>query len=129
MKKELLELAALVHQDCRSAGADAMPVSLNGNRSVEISYRDRKPENIKEASTKGLGIEILQMPLCQHSTSDLRKSRCRPSSQCVAMTKLLAEDKFRSLPDPKYYEGRAAVDLKTTDPAYGGFTADIVMKS
>ncbi len=27
------------------------------------------------------------------------------------MTKLLAEDPFRTLPDPKYYQGRSAVDL------------------
>ena len=126
MKKELLELAAWSIKTARSAGADACRVSLNGNRSVEISYRDRKPENIKEASTKGLGIEIFANGrYASHSTSDLRKEPLQTFvTNAVAMTKLLAEDKFRSLPDPKYYEGRAAVDLKTTDPAYGGFTAD-----
>jgi PmbA protein len=126
MKKELLDLAAWSIQTARSAGADACRVSLDGNRSVEISYRERKPENIKEASTKSLGIEIFANGrYAVHSTSDLRKDPLKDFiTKAVAMTKLLAEDKFRSLPDPKYYEGRAKTDLKTVDPAYGKLTPE-----
>lgn len=126
MKKELLELAAWSINTAKSAGADACRVSLNGNRSVEISYRERKPENIKEASTKGLGIEVYANGrYAGHSTSDLRKEPLKDFiTKAVAMTKLLAEDKFRSLPDPKYYGGRAKIDLKTVDPAYEKLTPE-----
>ena len=40
----------------------------------------------------------------------------------VAMTRLLAEDPFRTLPDPKYYQGRAAVELGLNDPEYQALT-------
>jgi PmbA protein len=126
MKKELLELAAWSIQTAKSAGADGSRVSLNGDRSVEISYREQKPENIKEASTKGLTIEVFANGrYAAHSTSDLRREALKDFiSKAVTMTKLLAEDKFRSLPDPKYYEGRATVDLRTTDPAYAQLTPE-----
>lgn len=126
MKKELHELAAWSIATAKSAGADACRVALNGSRSVEVSYRDRKPENIKEASTKALAIEIFANGrYAAHSTSDMRKEPLRDFiTNAVAMTKLLAEDKFRSLPDPKYYDGRSKVDLKTMDSAYGKFTPE-----
>ena len=53
------------------------------------------------------------------STSDLRKSALRDFiGRAVSQTKLLAEDPFRSLPDPKYYRGRQNPDLEMVDPEY-----------
>jgi PmbA protein len=40
------------------------------------------------------------------------------------MTKYLTEDKYRYLPEPKYYEGRKDVDLELVDDAYRGVKAD-----
>jgi PmbA protein len=59
------------------------------------------------------------------STSDLRKDALKDFiSKAVATTKLLAEDQFRSLPDPKYYEGRAKLDIATADPDYQKLTPE-----
>ena len=76
---------------------------------MEISYRNRKPENIKEASQRGLGIDVyVDGRYSSQSTSDLRKDALKDFlSNAVTATKLLAEDPYRTLPDPKYYEGRA----------------------
>jgi len=120
------DLVAWVIKATKSAGADNCKVNLDSNRTVEISYRDRQPENIKEASTKALNIEIyVNSRFSQQSTSDLRKAALQDFIvNAVAATKLLAEDPIRTLPDPKYYQGRAEIDLELVDPAYTSFSPE-----
>jgi PmbA protein len=120
MKQELYDLAEKAIRIAKSSGADDCRVSIGGERFVEIGYRDRKPENIKEASTRGLRVEIfVNKRYSSQSTSDLRPESLQTFiGNAVASTKLLAEDPFRTLPDPKYYQGRATVDLKQYDPDY-----------
>jgi len=124
MKQELYDLAAWGIKEAKEAGADSCRVRIGGERTVEIGYRDRKPENIKEASTRNMGIEIFVAGRYSvMSTSDLRKDALREFiGRAVAQTRLLAEDPFRTLPEPKYYEGRQEVDLEQVDPGYGAFT-------
>jgi PmbA protein len=126
MNTQMLELATWSIETAKAAGADACRVGINSNRSVEIGYRQRKPETIKEATTKGLNIEIfVNGRYSVQSTSDLRKEALKAFiAQAIASTKLLAEDPFRTLPDHKYYEGRSTIDLKIADPDYAAFTAD-----
>ncbi len=45
-------------------------------------------------------------------------------TEAVAMTKYFNEDPYRTLPDPKYYEGRESLDLHMFDPAYKSLTSD-----
>ena len=126
MNKEMHDLAAWAIQSAKSAGADASRVEINTERQVEISYRDRKPENITEASSKGLYIQIfVNNRYSSQSTSDLRKEALTDFIRnAVASTKLLAEDPYRSLPDPKYYQGRKDIDLGIFDPVYNKLTAE-----
>jgi PmbA protein len=126
MNKEMQDLAGSSIKTALSAGANACRVGIDGRRFVQISYRQRKAETIKEASTRGLNIELfVNGRYSSQSTSDLRKDALKEFiANAVAMTKLLAEDEFRSLPDPKYYEGRSKADLKTLDPDYDGFTPE-----
>jgi PmbA protein len=126
MSKDLKKLAEWSVKTAKSAGADDCRVGINSERQVEISYRKRKPENIKEASTRGLNIEIFaNSRYSAQSTSDLRKEALKDFiSNAVATTKLLAEDPYRTLPDPKYYKGRAKKDLGLYDPAYEKFTPE-----
>ena len=58
MNKQMRDLATWSIKTAKSAGADDCRVSINNERFVEIRYRKRKPENIKEAASKGLFIEI-----------------------------------------------------------------------
>lgn len=126
MKQELYDLAEWAIKTVKSAGANDSRASVEAERLVEISYRERKPENLKEASTKGLQIEIYaDGRYSSQSTSDLRKESLKTFiGNAVAMTKLLAEDPFRTLPDPKYYQGRAAIDIGLYDPAYQSLTPE-----
>ncbi len=126
MNKDMLNLAQWCVQVAKSVGADDCRVSIDSERFIEISYRERKPENIKEASTRGLNIEIfVNGRYSSQSTSDLRHDALNNFiANAVAMTKLLAEDPYRSLPDPKYYQGRANVDLGLVDADYEKFTPE-----
>jgi PmbA protein len=126
MKQELYDLAEWASKTAKSAGANDCRASVEAERLVEISYRERKPENLKEASTKGLQIEIYaDGRYSSQSTSDLRKEPLKTFiGDAVAMTRLLAEDPFRTLPDPKYYQGRAAIDIGLYDPAYQSLTPE-----
>jgi PmbA protein len=127
MKQDMYDLAAWAIQTAKAAGADACRIGIDSDRTVEISYRERKPENIKEASTKGLGLEIFgNGRYSSMSTSDLRKDALKDFiGRAVASTKLLAEDPSRTLPDPRYYGGRQMLDLGLVDPSYKGLTPDM----
>jgi len=126
MKKDLYDLAAWGLQSGKAAGADACRIGIDAERTVEISYRERRPENIKEASTKALSLQVFAGGrYSSMSTSDLRRDALGEFIKgAVAQTKLLAEDLFRTLPDPKYYQGRQTLDLETADPSYADWTPE-----
>jgi PmbA protein len=126
MNKEMQDLTAWAIKTAKSAGANDCKVSINSQRDVQISYRQRKPETIKEATTKQLYIQIfVNGRYSQQTTSDLRKDALKEFiGNAITATKLLAEDPFRTLPDPKYYEGRKEMDLGTVDPTYKQFTPE-----
>jgi PmbA protein len=126
MNKEMYDLVAWSIKTAKSAGADNCRVGMNSRRFVDISYRERKPETIKEASTRSFGIEIfVNGRYSSQSTSDLRKSALKDFiSNAIATTKLLEEDPYRTLPDPKYYKGRAKLDLGQLDPDYKKFSPE-----
>ncbi|MFB0566644.1 MAG: TldD/PmbA family protein [Candidatus Aminicenantaceae bacterium] len=126
MKKEMYDLAAWSIKTAKSAGADECRVGISSDRFVNISYRERKPENIKEASRRGLGIEVfVNGRYSAQSTSDLRKNALKDFiSNAISTTKLLAKDPYRTLPDPKYYKGRAELDLEILDPDYKKFSPE-----
>lgn len=120
MNKDMRDLAAVAIKTAKAAGADACSAEITCDRTVEISYRERRPETIKEASTRDLLVRLyVNGRYSAQGTSDLRADALRSFiANAVAMTKLLAEDPLRTLPDPKYYAGRAAVDLAQVDPDY-----------
>ena len=126
MNKEMYDLVAWSIKTAKSAGADESRVGMNSRRFVNISYRERKPETIKEASTRSFGIEIfVNGRYSSQSTSDLRQGALKDFiSNAIATTKLLEEDPYRTLPDPKYYKGRAKRDLGQLDPDYKKFSPE-----
>ena len=126
MKKEMYNLAEWTVKATKAAGADECRVRIDSERFVEISYRKKKPENIKEASKKGLAIEVfVNKRYSFQATSDLRKDALKKFiSNAVSTTKLLAEDPYRILPPPKYYKGRADINLGILDKDYSKLTAE-----
>ena len=114
--------AAALAQRCgaRDAAAGAYRV-----RNVEVQWRDGKVEKVSEATTRGLGLELyVDGRYASVSTSDLRPDAVeRFVEDAVALTRKLAADPYRALPDPALYEGQASVDLDLEDPRYGELDA------
>lgn len=120
------ELADWVIAQTKKAGANECKVSISKRRHVEINYRDRKPEVIKEATTKSLYLEVfVNNRFAGQSTPDFRQSTLSGFiTDVVANANIMEEDPFRTLPDPKYYEGRSSVDLHLSDPDYVQLTPE-----
>ncbi len=126
MNKEMKNLAEWSIKTAKAAGADECRVSIDSERFVQISYRKKKPESIKEASKKELFVQIFaNKRYSGQRTSDLRKDALKTFiTNAVTTTKLLAEDPFRTLPDPKYYKGRANINLEIFDKDYEKLTPE-----
>jgi PmbA protein len=126
MNKDMLDLCGWVIDQAKKVGADGCKAALNRTRAVDVSYRERKPENIKEATSQTLSLTLyVDGRYSSQSTSDLRKDALTGFiSQSAATTRLIAKDPYRSLPDPKYYQGRANLDLQVLDPAHQKLTPE-----
>ena len=108
-QQEFRELAGWVIDQTKQAGANDCKVSISKRRFVEINYRDRKPEVIKEATTQGLYLEVfVDNRFAGKSTPDFRKSTLAGFiTDLIDNARIMEEDPFRTLPDPKYYAGRS----------------------
>ncbi len=118
--KESLALAHWTVDLAVKKGADEAAVNLTNRRDIEVEIREQKVDKLKESTQNGLSIQVyVNHRYSSQSTNDLRKESLeRFIGEAVAMTKYLSEDKYRGLPDPKWYQGRADIDLKTYDQSY-----------
>ena len=119
-RKERLELAHWVAAQAKKSGANEARVNLSNSRDIEILHHDDKLENLKESTQNSLNLYIYaNNRYSGHTTNDIRKeSLGKFIRDAVDMTKYLSEDPYRTLPDPKYYEGRKDIDLKLLDSSY-----------
>jgi PmbA protein len=126
MNKQMHDLCKWALDTAAKAGAKDSRVSLSKNRSSEIQYRDKKPEIIKQATTVQMAIELFVAGrYSSQNTSDLRKDTLKEFiSDAVSTTKLIAEDPYRTLPDPKYYKGQSGFDLKIEDSSIDKVSAE-----
>ena len=125
-QQEFRELAAWVIDQTEKGGAGECKVNISKRRLVEINYRDRKPEVIKEATTQGLSLDIyMNNRFASQSTPDFRKSTLSGFiTDLTEAVKIMEEDPFRTLPDPKYYAGRSTDDLQLADPGQSQLTPE-----
>lgn len=114
------ELAEWAMDYALKCGADESVASVYNSRDIEIEYRDKKLDKLQESTQNSLNLQIyVSYRYSSHSTSDLRKEELKKFiEEAVASTKYLTEDKFRSLPDPKYYPTKTDIDLKLNDSSY-----------
>jgi PmbA protein len=120
------DLAEWVINQTLKAGANDCRVNLSKQRLVEITYRDHKPEVIKEATTQNLYLEVfINNRFAGQSTPDYRQSTLEGFIRDVVdNAKIMEEDPYRTLPDPKYYSGRTTMDLQLNDPDYVKLTPE-----
>jgi len=124
--KQRIDLAQWVVEFARKSGADEATVSINNSREVEIGYRERKLEKLKESTQNGLNLNVYtENRYSGHSTNDLRKEQLKPFiKEAVASTKYLSKDEYRSLPDPKFYASDFKTNLDVFDEKYPSVTSE-----
>ncbi len=124
-RKDRSELANWAVAQARKSGADDAAVNIVNQRNIEIEFRDRKLDKLKESTQNSLSLSVYaNNRYSSHSTNDIKKETLSKFiGEAVAMTKYLTEDPYRSLPDPKYYAGRKDIDLQLFDSAYEKVTS------
>ncbi len=128
MSKDLKTQAEAAVRMAQKKGAQGARVSVYRNRQSRVEWRDGKLDRIREHTRMGLGLSLyVDGRYSAHSTSDLRPQALEKFvEQTVAMTRHLAKDPHRKLPDPARYQGLFTGDLKIYDAA--GLAAGDPMK-
>ncbi len=123
--KQMQDTARSAAEVAQQAGAQQAAVQAARVRTVEVEWRDGRLERMKEATTRGLTVEIfVDGRYSQVGTSDLRPGAVKSFvEEAVAVARKLQPDPFRALPDPKLYQGQARIDLDMVDPSQGALTA------
>lgn len=126
MNQEFHDLASWVLDRARQAGSGDSRVRVNRRRHVEVNYRERRPEVIKEATTQGLFLEVFaNNRYAGRSTPDFRRATLEDFiAEVVSEAGIMDEDPYRTLPDSEYYEGRTTRDLQLADPLHDRLTAE-----
>lgn len=123
--ENMLEIARQAIRIAQGKGAQEAAANAAISRSVEVMWRDGKVDKIAEATTRGVSLQLyVDGRYSTASTSDLRPDALPGFiGNAVAMTRALAKDPLRTLPDPSLYKGQASVDLNLVDPKYDSVTA------
>jgi len=120
-----LALARWAVDQAKKAGADEAAVDVGNSRDIEVEVREQKVDKLKESTQNYLSISVyVNHRFSNQTTNDLREATLSSFiSEAVAMAGYLAEDQYRTLPDPKYYQGQAKIDLKMYDGGYESLTS------
>jgi PmbA protein len=115
---EKYDLANQVIEHALKSGAEQVSVTIYENRSNNIEIRDQKIDSLKESNRSGLSISLyVDKKYSAHSTNRMKKEELfRFVDEAINTTRFLAEDEFRSLPDPELYYKGGGSDLNTFDP-------------
>ena len=118
--KERKELAQWAINKAKQHNANEASVDITNRREIEIEYRDKKLDKLKESTQNSLTIDIyVDNKFSSQNTNDLRKSSLESFiREAVKSTEYLTKDEFRALPDPKYYPDNLNVPLKINDENY-----------
>ena len=119
MSQSLLEQAKEVVRKAQKLGAQGVRASLGRSRNSEVEWRDGKLDRLRESTSMSVGVTLyVDGRYSSNSSSDLRPEALDDFlKEAVAMTRVLAEDKHRKLPDPARFKDRFEGDLKVFDQA------------
>jgi PmbA protein len=122
--KERLALAEWAMNLTLQKGASEASVVILRQQPVKIEFRDQKLETLKQSLQNSLSLQIYaDHRYSENSTNDLRKGSLEKFIEdVVTSTKYLAQDEYRSLPNPQYYPENTNIDLKIKDEQYESLT-------
>ena len=99
---DVREIARAAVKSALAKGAKEAAASVNRSRNVSVDWRDGKVEKIEEATTRGLSLQLYVDGRYSVVSSDLRPEALETFiGDGVTMTRVLTEDPFRTLPNPR----------------------------
>jgi len=113
----LLERASAAVELAKAAGAAHVHAGASQARNVEYSLRDGILEKVQEDVARSVRLSLyVDGRYSRHSTSDLRPESLKSFvDEAVAMTRVLAPDPDRVLPDAALYPKGGTLDLGVVD--------------
>lgn len=124
--RELYDVAGRCIELARAKGAREVAARAYKERDITVQWRDGKLEQINEATTRGVGLQLyVDGRYSAVQSSDLRPEALATFvADALAMTRALAPDPHRSLAEPALYADRPTADLQIDDPAYAAVSAE-----
>ncbi len=124
-KEEKYKLAKWAMNHAIEKGADHARVSISGNKSSDIDVREKKIDTLKEAIQSKLTIHLyVDKKYSAISTNRLNQQElARFIEEGIETTRFLAEDEFRTLPQPELYYKGDGPDLQGIDPDFDSVDA------
>jgi PmbA protein len=120
-KDEKYNIAKWAMEHAVQNGAQQARVSIYNNNSSQIEVREEKIDKLQESNRSGMQINLyVDNKYSSISTNRItnKEELGKFIEEAIAGTKYLAEDEFRTLPDPeRYYKGDGP-DLKSVDPKF-----------
>jgi len=117
-KDEKYSIAKWAMEHAIQNGAQQARVSIYNNNSSQIEVRDEKIDKLQESNRNGMQINLyVDNKYSSISTNRLnnKEELGKFIVEAIAGTRYLAEDEFRTLPDPERYYKGGGPDLKTVD--------------
>jgi PmbA protein len=126
MARTLEEIAQHALDTALRKGAAEVAVRVGRTRFTSLSFRDRKLDKSEASTSSSLTLTLyLEGRYSSNSTCDLRPDAVAAfCDQLVAMTRKLAPDSHRRLPEPEYYLGRSERELGLYDDQHAALSVD-----
>lgn len=126
MDKTLTHLAELAMDHALRRGAQEAAVGIQRARFIDLKRREGKTEQLQSSTSRGLSIALyVDGRYSSNSTSFLQEEQIRNFiDETLYMTKTLAPDPYRALPDPVLYGPTVGIDLELEDPHYDEMNMD-----
>lgn len=116
-KEEKYTLAKWAMNHALENGAQQVSVSIANSISSSVEVREQKIDKLEQAIQSNLSIRLyVDGRYSGHSTSRLKKEDLGHFiEEAIEATRYLAEDEFRTLPDPELYYKGGGADLESID--------------
>lgn len=117
-KEEKYSLAKAAIEHALKKGAQQASVAIGESRSNEVEIRDRQIDRLTESNRNSLTIRLyVDKKYSAHSTNRLKKEDVlKFAEEAIAATRFLAEDQYRSLPEPELFYKGGGSDPAVFDP-------------
>ena len=120
-KEEKYKIARWAMNHALQSGAQEARVSIYNNNSSQVEVRDEKIDKLQEANQSSMAIALYvdgkYSSISTNRISD-QEELGKFIEDAISGTRYLAEDPYRTLPDPELYYKGGGPDLKTIDAAF-----------